>query len=271
MIIYPAIDLMGGKCVRLVQGKRENCTVYSDRPEEIALKWANAGAMWLHVVDLDAALDQKCFSNLDAIKKILKKVSGSGVKVQVGGGIRTTDDIQTYLDEGISRVILGTVALKYMTESPDVLEGIFEVHGEKVAVGIDSVDGKVIVKGWTACTEFEVVLTALYMYRYGARVLIFTDIKRDGMLTEPNFELMKTLTEVDLIKEKSLDVEFVKFLSRFWRPGTLKIIASGGVASIDHIRYLFHNCGSNLNGVIVGKALYEGKMDLREAIDNYQF
>ena len=241
MIIYPAIDLMDGQCVRLVQGVRENKTVYSDNPAEIALKWRDAGAKWLHVVDLDAALGQKCFANLDAVKNIIAQ---SRLKVEIGGGIRKAEHIHRYLEEGASRVIVGTAAL----ESEEFASEIFAEFGPKVALGLDSRDGKAAVKGWTSLTSIATEDAAIKMQSLGAKIIILTDIRRDGMLTEPNFDMVDRLCGM-------LDMQ---------------VIASGGVSQIVHLDKLNRLGRNNLNGAIVGKALYEGKLDLEDAIRLYQ-
>lgn len=244
MIIYPALDLMGGKCVRLTQGERDRSTVYSGDPAEVARKWLDAGATWLHVVDLDAAFDQSCFANLESIRKILEVTRAANAKIQVGGGIRVEEHIKKYVDEGVARVIVGTAAL----ESPGFAKEIFDEFGAKVALGLDSRDGNVAVKGWTSVTNLSTEATAVQMQSLGAKVMIVTDIRRDGMLTEPNFDLMAHLCGL-------LDV---------------RIIVSGGVSDISHVERLHKLNLANIDGVIVGKALYEGQFDLAEAIKLYQ-
>jgi len=241
MIIYPAIDLMDGKCVRLVQGERDRRTVYSDNPADTACRWRDAGAKWLHVVDLDATLDQRCFANLESVKSIVAK---SGLKVELGGGIRTAEHIRTYLGEGVERVITGTAAL----QSEQFASEIFAEFGARVALGLDSRDGKAAIKGWTSLTDIGTEDAALKMQQLGAKIMIVTDIRRDGMLSEPNFEMLDRLCEI-------LDAE---------------IIASGGVSDIEHVRRLHELGRPNMNGAIVGKALYEGRFDLAKAIELFQ-
>lgn len=241
MMMYPAIDLMGGKCVRLTRGVREECTVYSDRPEEMALRWVDAGCKWLHVIDLDGAIDQRCFANRDAVKRIVEAVE---VPVQVGGGIREAGHVKQYLDDGVARVIVGTKVL----ESREFARGLFAEFGAGVAVSIDSANGKVAVKGWTDYTDLATTDAALRMQDDGAKVIIFTDIKRDGMLTEPNFEMMDEVAA-------ALEID---------------IIAAGGVSRADHIRRFIELGRSNISGAVIGKALYTGDFDLAGAIRKYQ-
>ncbi len=241
MMLYPAIDLMGGKCVRLTRGVREECTVYSDQPEKMAARWFAAGCKWLHVIDLDGAIDQRCFANRDAVKRIVDAVD---VPVQVGGGIREADHVRKYLEDGVARVIVGTKVL----ESREFARDLFAEFGDKVAVSVDSANGKVAVKGWTDYTDLDTVDAALRMQEDGAKVIIFTDIKRDGMLTEPNFEMMDEVA-------KALDIG---------------IIAAGGVSDADHIRRFIELGHDNITGAIIGKALYTGDFDLEEAIRKYQ-
>lgn len=237
MIIFPAIDIMGGRCVRLTQGKREECIVYSNAPELIAQKWEASGAKWLHIVDLDAALDAVCFANLSTVVKILDSVN---IPVQIGGGIRTHSDIEKYLSYGISRVVVGTPVLK----SAEFAEEMFRKFGDKTAVSIDSINGKVAVRGWQDIMGLDVIDTAKNMQKLGAQIIIFTDIKRDGMLISPNF---------DLIKNMSTAV-------------SVQIIASGGFSSNEDIRKVQELNLPNLFGIIVGKALYTGGINLDQII-----
>ncbi len=240
MILYPAIDLMGGRCVRLSQGKRSECTVYSDNPAEMAEKWAAMGSKWLHVIDLDGAIDGVCFSNRDAIIEIVNAVK---IPVQVGGGIRTADNVRRYLGDGVARVIVGTSAL----QSRDFAREVFSEFGEKAAVSIDSADGRVAVKGWTGYTGLETVAAARMMRDDGAKVIILTDIRRDGMLTEPNYEMMLDVAD-------AVDVP---------------VIAAGGVSSVKHVERLASLNHPNISGAIIGKALYTGKFDLADAIKKF--
>lgn len=240
MILLPAIDLMGGKCVRLTRGEKDKCTVYADQPEKMAVRWAGTGAKWLHVIDLDAALEQRCFANRPAVRAILGAVA---MKVEVGGGIRTSEQIRDYLREGVSRVIVGTGVL----ESRVFAREIFSEFGERVAVSIDSANGRVAVKGWTDYTGLGTVEAALRMREDGAKVIIFTDIRRDGMLSEPNFDMMAEVSD-------AVDAE---------------VICAGGVSLVEHVEKLESLGRKNLNGAIIGKALYEGTFDLDAAVKRF--
>lgn len=241
MILFPAIDLMDGKCVRLTQGKREQCTVYSDRPQEMASRWIGEGAKWLHVVDLDAAIDCKCFANRAAVRAIL--AAAGGIPVQIGGGVRSADHIRGYIDDGVARVIVGTSVL----ESRDFARAIFAEFGERVAVSIDSSHGIVAVKGWTGMSDLKTLDAVHRMRDDGARTIILTDIRRDGMLTEPNYEMMAAAAD-------AVDTD---------------LICAGGVSSVDHVARLAALNKPNIVGAIVGKALYSGDFDLREAIKRF--
>jgi len=235
MQIIPAIDLKDGKCVRLRQGKFNEVTIYYDKPEEAALRWQNEGAEVLHVVDLDGAKEGK-ICNLTSIKKIREVFKGA---MEVGGGIRRIEDIELLLSSGIDRVILGTVAV----QSPEFVKEVCKKFPERIIIGIDAKDGLVAVKGWVEVTEIKATELALKMQDYGIWGIIYTDISRDGMLTGPNIEATKAL------------VETVK----------VPVIASGGVSSLEDIKRL--SCIENLWGVITGKAIYSGAIDLKEAME----
>jgi phosphoribosylformimino-5-aminoimidazole carboxamide ribotide isomerase len=234
MIVIPAIDLKGGKCVRLLQGRAEDETVYSDNPVATALRWQGLGAELIHMVDLDGAFtgEQK---NIEAIKAIRK---GTDIAIELGGGIRDIERIDMLLDTGIDRVILGTVA----AERPELVREAAKKYPGHVLVGIDAKDGKVAVKGWTEVTEYNAVTFALEMESYGAAGIIYTDIARDGMLTGPNIEATANIV----------------------RSVGIPVIASGGVSSIDDIKNLLNIGG--VWGAITGKAIYSGSLDLAEAI-----
>ncbi len=234
MQIIPAIDLKDGKCVRLRQGKFSEVTVYYDNPEDAALRWQNEGAQVLHVVDLDGAKEGK-ISNLNSIKKIREAFRGD---IEVGGGIRRIEDIELLLSSGIDRVILGTVA----AQSPEFVKDVCKKFTKRIIVGIDAKDGLVAVKGWVEVTELRAIELALKMQGYGIWGIIYTDISRDGMLTGPNIDATKAF------------VEAVK----------VPVIASGGVSSIEDIKRLAEI--PKLWGVITGKAIYTGAINLREAI-----
>jgi len=235
MMLIPAIDLKDGRCVRLRQGDMRRETVYSDDPASVALRWAQLGAPLLHVVDLNGAIDGRP-GNLAQIEAILSAVS---VPVQVGGGVRTLDTVRTYLGCGAKRVVMGTAVL----QDRSVLEGACELFPERVLVGIDAKDGKVAVKGWTAVSDtsaHDLVRTLAGLSLAG---VIYTDISRDGMLQGPN----------------------LASLNAFVKDSPLPVIASGGITGIDDIRAI-HALGPRIEGVIVGKALYDGKLDLKAAL-----
>lgn len=234
MIIFPAIDLRGGKCVRLIQGDFDKETVYSDDPQATALKWQSLGAKFLHVVDLDGARAGSP-QNLDAIKKILAAVK---IPIEVGGGIRTLDGAEKLLSLGVRRVILGSVAV----ENISLVEAAVKKFGDKIVVGIDARDGFVAVHGWEKSSAVKVDELAKKIVAAGVKTIIYTDISKDGMLSGVN---VKTFTE---LAESS----------------GAEIIASGGVKSIEDIRALK---AAKVAGVIVGKAIYTGALDLKLAIE----
>ncbi|NMB33825.1 MAG: 1-(5-phosphoribosyl)-5-[(5-phosphoribosylamino)methylideneamino]imidazole-4-carboxamide isomerase [Clostridium sp.] len=234
MIIYPAVDVKDGRCVRLVQGEFDKVTVYSDDPVEMALKWESMGAQYLHVVDLDGArTGRSC--NIPIISEMAVKI---GIPVQLGGGIRTIENIETILCKGIHRVILGTSAVK----DPDLVKQALENFGDSIVVGIDAKDGMVAIEGWAKTSKFTAIGFARKMEELGAKTIIYTDIARDGMLSGPNLKAMEEMAN-------AVNVE---------------VIASGGVSDINDIKDL-RKVG--VRGVIVGKALYTGDLDLKEAIE----
>ena len=234
MIIFPAIDLRGGKCVRLIQGDFDKETVYSDDPQATALKWQALGAKFLHVVDLDGARAGSP-QNLDAIKKILAAVK---IPIEVGGGIRTLDDAEKLLSLGVRRVILGSVAV----ENIALVEAAVKKFGDKIVVGIDARDGLVAVHGWEKSSTIKADELAKKIVAAGVKTIIYTDISKDGMLSGVNAEIF---------------TELAKFSGA-------EIIASGGVKSIEDIRALK---AAKVAGVIVGKAIYTGALDLKLAIN----
>jgi phosphoribosylformimino-5-aminoimidazole carboxamide ribotide isomerase len=232
MKIYPAIDIKDGKCVRLIQGEMEQSTEYGD-PVAMAEKWQNEGAHYLHLVDLNAAFAGE-WVNRDVIAKL---VSVAKIPVQMGGGVRTREDICIRLDEvGISRVILGTVAV----EQPELVEWAVERYGDRIAVGIDAKNGKVAIKGWADQTNIDAVEFADKMKKMGVRTIIYTDILRDGMMSGPNIE------------------NTAKMVKKTW----INLIASGGISTIQDIRDIK---GTGACGCIIGKALYAGAFTLKEA------
>ncbi|MCD5405126.1 MAG: 1-(5-phosphoribosyl)-5-[(5-phosphoribosylamino)methylideneamino]imidazole-4-carboxamide isomerase [Desulfotomaculum sp.] len=237
MIIFPAIDLKDGKCVRLVEGKLDKKTIYSDKPEEAALHWQSLGAEYLHIVDLDGAFEGVP-KNLSVIEKILAVIK---IPVQIGGGIRTLDTVKLLLDLGIKRVILGTAAV---SEPNLVKEAIEKFGSDRIVLGIDARNGRVAVKGWAEESDIDAKELALNMKKIGIERIVFTDIKRDGTLKGPNIEATKEMALAT----------------------GLKVIASGGVSSIDDLKKLKEIEQYGVEGVIVGQALYKGAIDLKEAL-----
>lgn len=233
MVIYPAIDIMGGHCIRLLQGRFDCKTVYGDNPIRMAEKWASMGAEWLHTVDLDGAKGGVS-SNRRFIYEIAKKIN---IPVQMGGGIRTMDDVSQALSSGVGRVILGTSAVK----EPDLVKDAILKYPGKIAIGIDAKDGKVAIEGWEKVSDFTAVEFAKRMEQLGCKVVIYTDIATDGMLKGPNLKAME-----EMIKSVSMDV-----------------IASGGVGKIEDL-YNLRDIGAA--GAITGKAIYTDAIDLKEAI-----
>ena len=233
MTIYPAIDLLSGKCVRLRQGRYDDCTVFSDEPVQIAKQWQAAGAEFLHVVDLDGARGGSAL-NFAAVSAIAKSLS---IPVQIGGGIRDEETIVKYLDAGISRVILGTKAVQDKT----FLAHILRKFASKIVVGIDAKDGKVAVSGWERVCGDSAIDFAKTAVNLGAQTIIYTDIATDGMLSGPN---------VPAMREMAAAVE-------------ADVIASGGVGGLSDVEALLP---TGVAGVIIGRALYDGKIDLAAAI-----
>jgi phosphoribosylformimino-5-aminoimidazole carboxamide ribotide isomerase len=235
MLMIPAIDLKNGRCVRLLQGEAAAETVYSNAPAAMARSFEDAGAKRLHLVDLDGAFQGKG-ANLASIRAILKNIS---IPVQLGGGLRNAENIEQMFELGVSSVIVGTMAVK----NPDVLEEVIQrFSGEKVILGIDARDRKVSIEGWQEGTEIDDVEFALRWKKLGIQRIVFTDIARDGMLTGPNLEA----------------------LGDFARRTGLKIVASGGVSSMEDLELLKTLEEDGVDQVISGKAIYEGKLDLKE-------
>jgi len=234
MIVIPAIDLKDGQCVRLLQGRMEDATVYSDDPAEQARSFEATGAELIHVVDLNGAFDGKP-RNLDQIRSILSAVK---VPIEVGGGIRDMATIELLLGMGVSRVVLGTAAL----ENPSLVMLSCKKFRDRIVAGIDAKDGKVAVRGWGDVSGTSALDFAHKMEDAGACAIIYTDISRDGMLTGNNIEATEKLA----------------------KHVTIPVVASGGVKDLDDIRALMKI--KNVEGVITGKAIYEGTMDLAEAI-----
>lgn len=236
MIIYPAIDIRGGRCVRLTEGRFDAETVFADDPAEMALKWADCGAQWLHLVDLDGALAGEG-KNLPVIERILQSVK---LPVQLGGGIRNMQAIDKLLTMGVQRVILGSAAVK----NPELVAEACRQYPGHIAVGIDAKNGDVAIEGWGQGSGVAAVELAKKMASYGVDKIIFTDISRDGMLSGVNAEATAALA----------------------RACGVEIIASGGVASLEDIRRVKAVETDGVTGCIIGKAIYTGAVDLREAL-----
>ncbi len=236
MIIIPAIDIRGGNCVRLIQGRLEEETIYSSDPMLMAKLWQAQGAECLHIVDLDGAFSGK-MKNADIIYKIIKEIS---IPVQVGGGIRDYDTVKELIEKGVHRVIIGTAAVY----DKDFLKAIIKKWPDNITVGIDSFSGKVAIGGWRNITAKWAGALAQEMEELGVREIIITDIKKDGTLKGPNFKWIKKIAEMV----------------------NMSIIASGGISNISDIRKLKNLNIAHLFGVIVGKALYTDSVMLPEAI-----
>lgn len=236
MILFPAIDIRNGRCVRLTEGKFECETVFAEDPAEMAVRWADAGAEYLHVVDLDGALAGQS-SNTEVIKRILAKVK---MPVQVGGGIRTLANIENMLALGVTRVILGSVAVR----NPELVREACQKFPGQVVVGIDAKNGEVAVEGWGIGGGIGAIELAKKMAAVGVEHIIFTDISRDGMLSGVNVEATAELAKASGVK----------------------VIASGGVSSLADLKALQLHEADGIEGCIVGKAIYTGALDLKEAL-----
>jgi phosphoribosylformimino-5-aminoimidazole carboxamide ribotide isomerase len=238
MLVIPAIDLKNGSCVRLVQGRQSDVTVYDENPVEVARQFARAGAQMIHVVDLDGAFAGGESPNRAVVKKI---VAALEVPIEFGGGVRSLDDVQQLCDSGVARIVLGTVAV----ESPDLLRKLVSRFAEKICVGIDARNGRVMTRGWESETQMEAVDLARFVVGCGVQRIIYTDISRDGMLTGPNVEQTVAVA----------------------RAANVRVTASGGVSGLDDVRRLRDAGEPLLDSVIVGKALYEQKFKLEDAIN----
>lgn len=236
MIIYPAIDIRGGRCVRLTEGRFDAETVFADDPAEMALKWAGLGAEFLHLVDLDGALAGEG-KNEPVIERILQSVS---IPVQLGGGIRNLETIEKLLSLGVNRLILGSAAVK----NPQLVEEACKKYPGHIAVGIDAKNGDVAIEGWGKGSGVAATELAKKMAAYGVETIIYTDISRDGMLSGVNVEATAALA----------------------RACGVPIIASGGVASLEDIRRVKAVESDGVQGCIIGKAIYTGAVDLKAAL-----
>lgn len=239
MLIIPAIDLKDGKCVRLLRGEEGTETVFSQDPVAVAVRWTDCGARLIHVVDLDGAFSGKP-RNFELIKEIVKSVSCS---VQVGGGIRDIETIERYLETGLERVILGTVAL----QKPEILTEANSRFPRQIAVGVDTRDGEIAIRGWKETVEFDLKSFLRELKSVGIPMVVHTDIDRDGTLEGININAVE---------------EFV-------RNSPIPVIASGGISGTNDLEKLSTLTGAGLFGVIVGKSIYSGKIELREAIRRF--
>lgn len=232
MLVIPAIDLRNGRCVRLMQGRKSEVTVYNDNPVEVAREFAAAGAEMIHVVDLDGAFREPDSPNRAVVENMLRAVD---VPVEFGGGVRSIEDVQRLCDAGVVRIVLGTIA----AESPDSLKEFIDRFGEKICVGIDARDGRVMSRGWETATQVDAVDLARTVAACGVQRIIYTDIARDGTLVGPNIEQTVAVA----------------------RAAEVNVTASGGVSSLEDIERLSALNEPRIDSVIVGKALYEGKID----------
>ena len=237
MNFYPAIDIKDGKFIRLKQGRLDEVTVYGDNPVEIAKKFSEAGAKWIHVVDIDGAFKGKSINQ----KVILDIKKNSKTKIQVGGGIRTQESASFYLNNGIDRVVLGTIAL----ENPKIIEQLCENYPGRIAVGIDAKKGMVATEGWSKTSTIEVGRLSKLYENIGVSCVIFTDIEKDGLMEGVSLNQLK-----NLLKNTKLNV-----------------IASGGVSSLNDLKKLKSLDKKNLIGVISGKAIYENKFSVNKAVE----
>ena len=237
MTIYPAIDIKGGHCVRLTQGRADQETIYAENPADVATQFHTTGSGWVHVVDLDGA-----FAGEPQNLKAVQAIASVGMKVQLGGGLRTREAVERALGFGVSRVVIGTRA----AESEAFVGELVQAFGDKIAVGIDAKNGQVAVKGWVATANMSALTLATRMDALGVRTLIHTDIGTDGMLTGPNFPAQEAMLKA----------------------GKFAVIASGGVSRREDVIKLAELARryANLDGVIVGKALYEKRVELTDLL-----
>ncbi|HZK44189.1 MAG TPA: 1-(5-phosphoribosyl)-5-[(5-phosphoribosylamino)methylideneamino]imidazole-4-carboxamide isomerase [Syntrophomonadaceae bacterium] len=236
MILFPAIDIKDGQCVRLVQGRAEDKTVYSNEPANMAKEFENAGAKWLHIVDLDGAFSGKP-TNIKAIEAIANTIN---IPFQIGGGLRELADVERLLKSGASRVIIGTKAVN----SSEFIKELLDKFGpDQIVLGLDAKNGMVATEGWVNTTEIPALEFGKQMHEIGVKYAVYTDVAKDGLLQGPNFAATEKMTSTGL-----------------------KIIASGGVSSIDDLKAIKEMEVLGVIGAIVGKAIYENKIDLVEAL-----
>jgi phosphoribosylformimino-5-aminoimidazole carboxamide ribotide isomerase len=238
MIIIPAIDLRGGRCVRLTQGQAAAETIYSENPVAIARQWEEAGAEMIHVVNLDGAMNKDDRANLRALENILYEVS---LPVQFGGGVRSLGDVERLDELGATRIVIGTAAV----ENPILLQHIIDEFGDTIVVGIDAREGRVALRGWKEQTDLSAIDFAVKLAEMGVERIVYTDISRDGMLTGVNIDATREIAEAS----------------------GLKVTASGGVSSLDDIYAVKELEEYGVDSLIIGKALYEGLFTLEDALD----
>ena len=237
MLIIPAVDIKNGKCVRLYQGRMDTETVFSDDPSAMAEKWVKEGAEIVHVVDLDGAVEKRP-RNLDSIKKIIYRINA---RVQVGGGIRNEKTVKMFFEMGVERVVVGTEAI----QNPKFVKDACKAFPGRIVVGIDARDGMVAIEGWTETTQIKALDLAKQFEDCGVAAVNFTDIHRDGMKTGPNINETRRLAEAI----------------------SIPVVASGGVSTIKDIQNLMALEAVGVVGIITGRALYSGSLNLKEAID----
>ena len=237
MQIYPAIDIKNGLCVRLTQGRFTDMTVYGDDPLKMAEKWVASGASHLHIIDLDGARLGSGYND-HVIKEIVDRF---GVDVQTGGGVRSMRDIEEKLGLGVSRVILGTVAV----QNPELVREAVKAYGDRIAVGIDAMNGRVAIQGWEKLSSVSSISLCKKMREYGVKTIVYTDISKDGMMMGPNVEAISELTGFD----------------------GLDIIASGGITTIMDLENLE---AVGVHGTIIGKAIYHGALKLSDAVTRFE-
>src|SRR5690606_6096857 len=235
--IYPAIDMRGGKCVRLLQGDYDKETVYGDSPFDMAKTFADAGAEWIHMVDLDGAKSGKRVND----QYVLEVAAKLDAKVQIGGGIRTEEDVAYYIDNGVDRVILGSAAIS----NPEFVKEMLKKYKDKIAIGIDAKDGYVATEGWLNTSSVKATDLGVELANAGAQTFIFTDIATDGMLSGPNIDAVATMAAAT----------------------GKQVIASGGVSSIDDLKALSQLKEQGVSGAIVGKAIYTNQFTVQEALE----
>lgn len=236
MIVIPAVDIKDGKCVRLLQGRMEDETVFSNDPSEMAKRWNNDGAEMIHIVDLDGAFSKRP-QNLVSIRKIIASVDAD---IQIGGGIRNEDTIRMYMDLGVKRIVIGTEAIR----NPNLVMQACEAYPGKIVIGIDARNGMVAIEGWSETTQTSAIDLAKQFEAYDIAAINFTDILRDGMQTGPNIEQTKILAQST----------------------NTSVVASGGVSTIEDIYKIKELEPIGVIGVITGRALYSGTLNLKEAI-----